>query len=459
MKKKNYLLSLLAIVVAATMCVSLSSCDKKHPVLNVNGISPVNLTSEGTSVSTGISVTAEHTDWAFETSDNWLHASKSGNTLSVSADKNQSTSSRSGQITIYATENRSLSYMLNVTQEGEMPYIKANGNTEAALQFGANGGIAYKQTVRITSNVSWSINNVPSWLSVSPTNGNGEVTLDVYPKTDNNAEDSERSVQLILSAGDTRATITVSQDTDLDSRASVVPTNIITLYNGIAFDYKFGGSVSYYYRGYMERSAVASMTDAEIIEVLEENFPRFTQNDNEVGVFDGLDEGKAYMVYTVGYNKEGKRGKLEKTEVSTKTLKNNEAMAWISDPTNDGSYWHWTVTKSATCYSYYMITTDDLDFATSADVYQAWMIDYYIRTKQTSEYVNGGDWQQRKNGSLIAVMTWGLDKQENFANAIGWNYGIDGSAAPQKVRKRADGQKTDKNYPKTPISPLSIIRK
>ena len=272
-------------------------------------------------------------------------------------------------------------------------------------------------------------------------------------------DDKEREAQLILISGDTRATIKVTQETPLDPDAYVNPTNIITLYNGIAFDYEFGKNVSYYYRGYMEKSAVASMTDSEIITVLEENFKRYTISDDEVADFSGLDEGTAYMVYTVGYNKEGKRGKLTKTEITTKTLQNNEPMAWIYDPTTDGSYWYWTVEKSATCYSYYMISTEDFDFAFSSDVFQAWMIDYYIRKGWTSEYVNGGDWYTTKSGSLIAVMTWGLDKKENFAGKIYWNFGVDSSSAPNRVQKQSKNAKADKNHKIPSKGKLTIYKK
>lgn len=559
MKQKNFLWSLLAIMMAATLCVGMSSCSKDddpEPELLVNRTS-ISIQANGDG-DKDITVTANHTDWTASVTEGslWLRVNKNGQLATVSVDSNPTTQTRNGKIKIAATADASLSYDISVSQAGAdgiitvsvssvefdpeggsqtiqvtsnsgwnvsgnqswltvnpsfgnvttsgseaktvtlsvgenttkdarsctltfttsdnkgsasvtvtqkkpTPFILVNGLDSTSLSFSSSSGVNYKQTVKVTSNVSWSINekNVPEWLHVSPTNGNGEISIDIYPKTDNDADDKARTAQLVLISGDTRATIDVSQETDLDPDAYANPTNIITLYNGIAFDYDFGKTVSYYYRGYMEKSAVASMTDAEIITVLEENFRRYTQSDNEVAVFSGLDEGVKYMVYTVGYNKNGKRGKLIKNEIATKTLQSNEPMAWISDPTYDASYWYWTVEKSATCYSYYMISTQDLDFAIAEDVYQAWMIDYYIRKGWTSEYVNGGDWYSQRTGNIIAVMTWGLDKKENFANKIYWNGGMVSDSAPKKMQRKVANVRTDKNYPILGKGKLTVQKK
>ena len=413
-----------------------------------------------------ITVTS-NSGWTASSSQSWLSvnptsatapSSNSGQTnVTLTAGENSTKDARPCTITFTTSDGKVAT--VSVNQKKPNPYIWVNGLESTSLQFSANSGVNYKQTVKITSNVSWTMTGVPDWLSVSPTNGSGDLSVEIYPKTNNDQNDSERSVQLVLLSGETKATIKVSQDSDLDPYAYVTPTNIVKLYNGIAFDYEFGKNVSYYYRGYMEKSAVASMTDSEVITVLETNFKRYTQNDNEVAAFSGLDEGVTYMVYTVGYNKDGKRGKLTKTEFTTRSLQNNEPLAWISNPTTDGSKWYWSVEKSATCYSYYMITTEDLDFAVSSDVYQAWVIDYHIRKGWASEYLNGGNWSQTKTGSHIAVMTWALDKNENFAGAISWNFGIDSSSSPRKLQKQTKTTKVDMNYPKVVKEKLTVYKR
>lgn len=432
--------------------------DEKDPTLSVSKYS-ITLKANGDG-DKDINVSATETDWNVTVTEgsSWLRVNKNGQLATISVDANTTTQPRHGKIRITATANANLNSEISVTQEAA-DYILVNGMESTALQFSSNSGVNYKQTVKVSSNVSWTITGgIPDWLSVSPTNGSGDLNIEIYPKSDNDSDDKERTIQLVLVSGETKAAIKISQDSDLDPDAYVKPTNVIKLYNGIAFDYAFGKTVSYYFRGYMEKDAVASMTDEEIITVLETKFKRYTQSENEVAVFAGLDEGKAYMIYTVGYNKQGKRGILTKTEFITKTKQTNEPMAWISDLTNDSNNWYWTVTKSATCSSYYMISTEDYDFAIAEDVYQAWTIDYYIRQNKISEYVNGGDWRRTKTGSLIAVMTWGVDKNGNFADAIEWKGTSEIYSSRKIILKGSKEAKTDKNYPIIDLDKTTILK-
>ena len=555
MRTKNYLLSLLAIMMAAVLSVGMTSCSKDDddPELAVDRTTVNLLASGGTE---NITVTVSNTDWnaTVEPNSQWLQVNKNGQLATITADPNTSTTKRTGKIKITATANASLSKEISVEQAGAdgvisvsvpsvefeadggsvsiqvtsnstwsvsgnpswltvgpssittpstngatnvtltasknetkdtrpctlifttsdnkgtaavtvnqkrpEPYIRVNGMESASVNFSFNSGVSYKQTVTVSSNVSWTITNVPDWLSVSPTNGNGEnITISIYPKSDNDKEDKERTVQLALVSGETKAFIMVTQDTKLDPDAYVMPTNIVTLYNGIAFDYTFGKNVSYYFRGYLKKSSVASMTDSEIIKILEENFKRYTISDNEVGVFDGLDEGVSYIIYTVGYNKDGIRGRLSKTEFSTKSLQGNEPVAWISDPTTDGVYWHWNTEKNATCNSYYMWATENSDLAFAPDVYQAWLIDYNIRKGNLTEYLNSGSWSAVKKQPFIAVFTWALDKNNKFSSRIGWNFGLDGSSMARRNKNMEKGGKIDANYPIMQKDAIKIIKK
>lgn len=412
---------------------------------------------------------ASNCGWTANTNQSWLSVNPvSGNTPSsgsstsvvLTTSENKTNSERTCIVT-FKTTGEKASVTVSVTQKKQTPYLLVNGLESTSLQFSPNSGVNYKQTVRVTSNVSWSLNGVPDWLSVSPTNGNGEISVDIYPKSSNDSDDNPRTVELVLFSGETRATIEVTQESPLDKDAYVNPTNIITLYNGIAFDYEFGKNVSYYYRGYMEKSSVGSMTDAEIISVLEdpEHFKRYTVSDDEVAVFSGLEEGRSYMVYTVGYNKEGKRGKLTRKEIVTKTQKSNEPMAWIDDPITDGSYWYWSIQKSATCYSYYMLSTEDIDFMLEPDVYQAWIIDYNMRRNNLSEYINGGNWSRKKTDVMVAVITWARDMNKNFASKIDFNIGVDNSSSSRKLQQRTKEEKVNKNYPKVIKSPITIEKK
>ena len=405
--------------------------------------------------------------WNMSGNQAWLTVSPTSSDAPASGSESKDVTLKVGENTTNDAQSCTLSFTtkdgkgsatVTVRQKEPTPFVLVNGLTDTSLRFSSKSGINYKQTVKVSSNVSWSISNTPDWLSVSPTSGNGEVSLEIYPKTDNDMESKDRSVQLKLLANETAATINVTQETGLDPDAYVKPTSIVTLYNGIAFDYIFGKNVSYYYRGYMDKTIVASWTEAEIISELELRFNRLILNDNELAVFDGLEPGKTYMVYTLGYNKDGKRGELTKTEIQTKTLQNNEPLAWIGEPSYDSSYWYWTIEKSASCNSYYMFTTEDYVFAKSPDVYQAWTMDYWIRKNSLSEFVNGGNWLQEKKGNVLTITTWGLDKKGNFSNTIERYQGQISSSSIKKIGKKKTAA-TVRNYPKLKNGKISLFRR
>src|SRR5436305_11668223 len=57
---------------------------------------------------------------------------------------------------------------------------------------------AGKDSVQITSNTNWSISNIPSWATVTPSSGNGNTK--VYINYTANTETSSRNVTLTLKA-------------------------------------------------------------------------------------------------------------------------------------------------------------------------------------------------------------------------------------------------------------------
>ena len=186
------------------------------------------------------------------------------------------------------------------------------------------------------------------------------------------------------------------------SNCQVTPKSITILSNGIAFDmdYSNASNVAHYYRGYMEASRAGIMTNPEIISTLQREFKRHLPSDDEVADFSDLKPNTKYIIYTLAYDMEGKRGDLLSTEVKTSKEEVNEPCGWITDLKCNGSYWEWSVTMSATCYSYWMMTTENQDIALASDVLQAWWLEDAIRHNKSTEYFNGGDWQQVRGGNM-----------------------------------------------------------
>jgi len=445
MKIKN----LFKVLIAITVTVSLFACsgsDDKDPELSLTKDMEVYFDAKGKITSGEVEVKAKHTDWSVEVTEGneWLSVSKNGNKVSFTAKENNESTERKGKVLVTSTEDSKLNFTINVTQEGKELSFKVNVND---LQFSGDEDNYNKETrsLVITSNFPWEITEMPNWLSTSNKSGNGNATVTFKATSANMSSNDKNGTIKIVSEGES-LTVQVVQHAGLAQNCNVRPINMVTIYNGIAFDYECDKAVSYYYRGYMEKAAVGTMTEKEIIKVLENNFDRYTQADNQLAVFDGLDQGETYVVYTVGYNSEGKRGDLAKKEVTVPTLKANEPLAIAGDVQASASYWYWSTQKSATCYSYYMITTEDEDFAYTPDVYQAWLIKDAIRQNLLEEFLNDGDWQRVRTGDLLAIITWGLDKNENFANRIYWCCVKANSSSPQRIKPK-NYKKTDRNYP------------
>ena len=222
------------------------------------------------------------------------------------------------------------------------------------------------------------------------------------------------------------------------SSLEVKPTNIVTLTDGIACDFAYGSNVYYYYRGLWKKTDLAGYSDDQIIEYMVENNNAAYKSSDQVSYFYDLDEYQNYVLCSVGFSSTGKQGRLIRTEITTKLSKSADAFAWISDTSVDTNYWYWTVTKSATCASYYMLSSENPDVAFAEDVYQAWLIDEGIREKTSTEYVNGGDWyaQRTYNCMTFGIATWGVDQYGNFASRISWAGGTVNSAKKKAMRKK-----------------------
>ena len=291
------------------------------------------------------------------------------------------------------------------------------------------------KTLQIRSNSEWRITDQPEWIALSSTTGNGEQIVTLTTRSFNNSS-NPRTATLTISTtdGSSSANVALTQEAGLIAECAVIPTNIISLYNGIAFDYDYGKNVTYFYRGYLEKSMVGTMSEAEIIETLESYFDRMPVNYNSFTDFAGLTENTAYYIYTVGYNNEGKRGELTRMEVSTKKLLDNwtlnEPMAWISNITQDASYWYWDITKGTRCRTYLEGVTQDWDLAFASDVCQAWLLDYWRRTSQIYEYENPEPLRLAKNGDCCAIFTWGKDNAGVWASCIDWSFSDNSYMSP-----------------------------
>ena len=277
------------------------------------------------------------------------------------------------------------------------------------------------RSIYIKCTGDWKISGVPEWLRVSSYEGTNSVNVEFTTIAPNRSSETlEATIQVSLVATGESQSVTVRQEGSAVANCKVRPGLVTTLSNGIAFDMVCEKNVARYYRGYIKASRAGVMSEDEIIRELESNFTRHLPNEDEVAVFSDLTAATNYIIYTVGYDKYGNRGDLIATEASTLPSRYDAPQAWIGEITGDSRNWYWSITKSATCQSYYMMTTEDAEIAMVPDVLQAWWIDYAIQHDGVTEYLNGGDWEQVRSASLVAVWTRGHDSRNNMSGKIEW---------------------------------------
>ncbi len=166
-------------------------------------VSPSDRQVESTSGSTTFTVTS-NTSWKVSDDASWLTVSPSSGsnngTLTATYTENTSTSQRIGIISITVDGiNRTVS----VTQ------LPGSANLTVVPTDQSVDNSSGSTTFTVTSNVSWSVSDDASWLTVSPVNGSGSGILTAaYTE---NTTTSQRIATITVSGGGKTGTVSVTQ--------------------------------------------------------------------------------------------------------------------------------------------------------------------------------------------------------------------------------------------------------
>lgn len=420
--KQNSLKSLLMMAAVMAMCVTLFSCQKDEITVSTSYYPEVDvdkhyLDFKACEDTKTVKVSSQE-DWAYTVDEEWLHVSRdgNGNKLTIQVDANRTKETRECVLTVFALNDNKKKAEVKVSQQTSLVMVSCS---DSELNFSSYEG-AYN-ILSVKSNGDWQVRSTPDWLRASVSGGNGNKSIS-FTTLSANKNSVDRTGNVVIGTCDDEIQISVKQYGGVMSNCQVTPNHIAVLSNGIAFDmdYSRASNVAHYYRGYMEASRAGIMTNPEIISTLQREFQRHLPSDDEVADFSDLKPNTKYIIYTLAYDMDGKRGDLLSTEVKTSKEEVNEPCGWITDLKCNGSYWEWSVTMSATCYSYWMMTTENQDIALASDVLQAWWLEDAIRHNKSTEYFNGGDWQQVRGGNMIAVWTRGKTSNSDWAGKITW---------------------------------------
>lgn len=184
--------------------------------------------------SSAVSVTA-NVSWTVTDNQTWLSASPtSGNnngSFTISATANTGSSTRSGTVTV---NGGGVTRTVSVTQAAATSTTLNVSTTSLSLAAAAGS-----QTFAITSNVSWSVSDNQSWLSVSPTSGSNNATVTVTATA--NTGTSSRSGTVTVTGGSLTRTLTVTQAGQSSSGGCSHPVT----FSGNSGNFNTSGGVCY----------------------------------------------------------------------------------------------------------------------------------------------------------------------------------------------------------------------
>lgn len=144
-------------------------------------------------------------DWSISEKPEWVAISTvsgSGNAaLSLTVSDNSSTSVRQGKIIISTTDNV-VTKQIDIIQAA-----KHVDYADASLTYGYS---ASTQSVSLTTDASWTVENDQNWISVDKYSGSGSASLNISVEENNSTE--TRMGVIILHIADCTYTISITQD-------------------------------------------------------------------------------------------------------------------------------------------------------------------------------------------------------------------------------------------------------
>ena len=180
------------------------SVTQAAPTANNLTLSQTSLSFASAAASSAVNVTA-NVGWTVTDDQTWLSASptsgSNNGSFTVSATANTGTTSRTGTVTV---TGGGLTRTVAVTQAGTTASTLTVSATSLALASSASTG-----TFSITSNVSWTVTDDQTWITVSPASGVSNATVTVSAIA--NTATTSRSGTVTVSGGSITRTVAVTQ--------------------------------------------------------------------------------------------------------------------------------------------------------------------------------------------------------------------------------------------------------
>lgn len=230
-------------------------------------------------------------------------------------------------------------------------YLKITSGSTLALNY--SSGVTGKFS--ISTNGSWNITEIPSWLKVSTTEGSWNMEITVTT-TSTNSTEYERSATMKITVGPLEANVNVKQAAGLSARISAP----IVLSNGCYFEFDLGAAYGGYSSILYDASYFDSQTEESIYSEVK-NATNISVSSQNYAVYADLPTEKEFVMCMIPYrNQTGmvRWGNLHTMHVKTPS-ENVSAGVTISSIGYNST--QWTVTIYSFGTHYYLMALENED--------------------------------------------------------------------------------------------------
>ena len=357
-----------------------------------------------------------NTNWTIIGNANWVQvspASGSGSkSVVVSTQENTTTSPRSCTLNL-TTDDKAASTTVLIVQAGTTDNISVDVSSLTL-----EGKAGSTGSIRITCNTEWKVTSSLDWVSLSSTSGNGSSQITLTTTSDN-LSSTPRKGDLTITAGQKTINVTISQNGLYAAKCNVSPKELVVLSDGCAFDCNFDSNVAYYYWEFYNQRNADRLTDSEIIDKMLDG-SRLTPGDEVVQSVSGLQANTDYVIYIVGFNKNGEHGDLIKTKLTTKKG-NNQPFAEITDVRYNDDVFLWTTSPNGFVKHYYQYYITEPNYFSWADPAIAWLFKKELEADSDKfpPYLQANTQTVLRNGSdKFHLATWAVDGDGNLSGLI-----------------------------------------
>lgn len=401
--------------------------------------STLNLSYEGDDVSLSLE---SNTTWVITGAKSWIEISKKNGegsaVISVGAEENESLEPRTCTVFI-TSEDGMHKTPVQITQAATPSSLSLDTHS---LEFKEEAG--QSKSFTINSNDSWEISGAPQWVDLSRTTGVGIQSISITTLSVN-LSDQVRTAELQVTAGNNKEVITISQAPAWVQNCKVkIMDDIFTMCDGMVFNVEMSDNMDYFYAFILPKEEQAKYSLNEIVELAVESEMKFI--DSGIYTISDLYEDMEFVVYFIPFKNDQETGDAKQgtpTSLDFKTKSSSfEPRVFISDPTTDGSYWHYSFTKSSYCHKYYTYISDDIDmFLYYSDLEIAYAINEIVVANEPPMLESGSWYTNMTSNGFIALYALGMRENGELSGTLDWNIGFLG--ASQSNTMTADPRKTN----------------